>query len=180
MVERGRRGPLKTSTLLPPTLYTHTRTFLPPSPPPPFFVSLTVPPAKDAQWRGACIPRECPVFPPRVWDLCHGRGRRHRVHLGPPAEEARVHTVPPRGWAPPPPPPPSAASAATTPAPFPTSISSLAFSPTGTHLAIAASYGWEQGDPASLPGPPPPDAIFIRTLGESDVKPRNKASAAGQ
>ena len=50
---------------------------------------------------------------------------------------------------------------------FPNSIASLAFSPCGTRLAIAASYGWEQGDPAALPAgtpPPPPTPSLCATL----------------
>lgn len=61
---------------------------------------------------------------------------------------------------------------------FPNSIASLAFSPSGSRLAIAASYGWEQGDPSALPAgtpPPPPDAVFVRTITEADVKPKAKA-----
>ncbi len=60
---------------------------------------------------------------------------------------------------------------------FPNSIASLAFSPSGARLAIAASYGWEQGDPAALPAgapPPPPDAVFVRDIAEADVKPKPK------
>ena len=60
---------------------------------------------------------------------------------------------------------------------FPNSIASLDFSPSGARLAIAASYGWEQGDPAALPAgtpPPPPDAIFVRDIAEADVKPKAK------
>ena len=59
---------------------------------------------------------------------------------------------------------------------FPTSISSLAFSPLGGQLAIAASYGWEQGDPASLNYPPPPDSVFIRRIEESDARQRRQSS----
>ncbi|KAK2952299.1 putative Mitotic checkpoint protein BUB3 [Blattamonas nauphoetae] len=48
---------------------------------------------------------------------------------------------------------------------FPTSISSLSFSPNGQFLAIASSYTWEKGDIEH-----PKDQIFIRTLLEADTK----------
>ncbi len=66
---------------------------------------------------------------------------------------------------------PGAASGA-----FPNSIASLAFSPSGARLAIAASYGWEQGDPALLPGAAQlaADAVFVRDVAEADVKPKPK------
>jgi WD domain, G-beta repeat len=51
-------------------------------------------------------------------------------------------------------------------------VSSLAFSPDGKHIAIAASYSWEQGDPALLPKRPPPDAIHVRALTEAEVRPK--------
>ena len=43
-------------------------------------------------------------------------------------------------------------------------------------LAIAASYGWEQGDPALLPGAAQlaADAVFVRDVAEADVKPKPK------
>ena len=60
---------------------------------------------------------------------------------------------------------------------FPSSIASLAFSPNGARLAIASSYGWEQGDPDALGAgvpKPPPDAVFVRDIVEADVKPKAK------
>ncbi|KAI9025822.1 mitotic checkpoint protein BUB3-like protein [Phycomyces nitens] len=50
---------------------------------------------------------------------------------------------------------------------FPDEISSLAFSPDGKTLAIASSYTYDEGERDHSP-----DAIFIRTLSETDCKPR--------
>lgn len=55
-------------------------------------------------------------------------------------------------------------------------VSSLAFSPTGELLAVAASYGWEQGAPETLASKPPADAIFVRTMAEAEVKPKGGAA----
>ena len=49
-----------------------------------------------------------------------------------------------------------------------TTISALAFSKDGAQLAVAASYTHDQG-----PGHPhPPDAVFIRAVADSDVRPK--------
>jgi cell cycle arrest protein BUB3 len=53
---------------------------------------------------------------------------------------------------------------------FPTSISALSFNREGSQLAIASSYTWDEGDK-----PHPADAIFIRTVLDSEVKPKPKA-----
>ncbi|RKP08163.1 WD40-repeat-containing domain protein [Thamnocephalis sphaerospora] len=53
---------------------------------------------------------------------------------------------------------------------YPTSVASLAFSSDGRHLAIAASYTYEEGDKDH-----PPDTIFIRTLEDSDIRPKRPA-----
>jgi cell cycle arrest protein BUB3 len=50
---------------------------------------------------------------------------------------------------------------------YPTSIAALAFSRDGTHLAVASSYTFESGDT-----PHPPDAIFLRSVQEAEVRPR--------
>lgn len=50
---------------------------------------------------------------------------------------------------------------------YPTSISSLAFSPDGTILAIASSYLYEQPTKEI-----PPDSIFIRTVTDQETKPK--------
>ncbi len=57
------------------------------------------------------------------------------------------------------------------------SVASLAFSPDGTLLAVAASYAWEQGDPAQLPtyAKPAPDAVYIRQVADAEVRPKGKA-----
>ena len=52
---------------------------------------------------------------------------------------------------------------------YPATIASLAFSPDGARLAIAASYTWENGDKQHAP-----DAIYVRTLSDADVKPKVK------
>jgi len=53
--------------------------------------------------------------------------------------------------------------------PYPTSISSLAFSHDGSILAISSSYTYESGDI-----PHPEDNIYLRYIQEVDVKPRPK------
>ncbi|KDD75700.1 hypothetical protein H632_c543p1 [Helicosporidium sp. ATCC 50920] len=52
---------------------------------------------------------------------------------------------------------------------YPTSIAALAFNKTGTLLAVASSYAFEQGECSH-----PPDAIYIRSVTDADVKPRPK------
>jgi cell cycle arrest protein BUB3 len=52
---------------------------------------------------------------------------------------------------------------------YDTSISALAFNCTGTCLAIAASYTFEEGEKEH-----PTDSIIIRQVSESDVKPKAK------
>ncbi|KAI7864854.1 mitotic checkpoint protein [Spinellus fusiger] len=54
---------------------------------------------------------------------------------------------------------------------YPDEISSLAFSPDGNMLAIASSYTYDEGERDHSP-----DSIFIRTLAESDCKPRAVAN----
>jgi len=53
---------------------------------------------------------------------------------------------------------------------YATSISSLAFNRTGSLLAVAASYTWEEGDKDH-----PSDAIFIRSVNEFEVRPKTKS-----
>jgi cell cycle arrest protein BUB3 len=50
---------------------------------------------------------------------------------------------------------------------YPTSISSLSFNHDGTLLAIASSYTFEEGEKDH-----PSDAIYIREVNSSDVKPK--------
>ncbi|KAK9763607.1 mitotic spindle checkpoint protein Bub3 [Basidiobolus ranarum] len=50
---------------------------------------------------------------------------------------------------------------------YPTSISSLAFSCDGTMLAVASSYTYEEGEKDHAP-----DSIYIRTIADSEVKPK--------
>lgn len=50
---------------------------------------------------------------------------------------------------------------------YPTSIAALAFSHTGTQLAVAASYTFERGQIDQ-----PPDTIYIRDMLDSEVKPK--------
>lgn len=51
---------------------------------------------------------------------------------------------------------------------FPTSISSLCFSPDGQYLAIASSYLYETSDIKDVP----PDFICVRKIMEQEVKPK--------
>ncbi|KAI8468059.1 MAG: quinon protein alcohol dehydrogenase-like superfamily [Monoraphidium minutum] len=61
-------------------------------------------------------------------------------------------------------------------APYPTSISSLAFSADGHLLAAAASYAFERGEAggAGAPG----DQIFVRKVADAEVRPKPRAQAA--
>jgi cell cycle arrest protein BUB3 len=52
---------------------------------------------------------------------------------------------------------------------FSTSISALAFSPTGQDLAIAASYTFEEGERDH-----PRDEIFVRRMLDSEIQPKGK------
>jgi len=57
-----------------------------------------------------------------------------------------------------------------------TTISALAFNKDGAQLAVAASYTHDQG-----PGRPhPADTIFIRSVADSDVRPKAATAAAGK
>ena len=51
---------------------------------------------------------------------------------------------------------------------YPTSISSLCFSPDGTFLAIASSYLYESNDIKDVP----PDSIFVRKVSDQETKPK--------
>lgn len=51
---------------------------------------------------------------------------------------------------------------------YPTSISSLAFSPDGSYLAIASSFLYETEDVKEMP----PDNIFIRRVTDQETKPK--------
>lgn len=48
---------------------------------------------------------------------------------------------------------------------YPTSIAALAFNHSGTKLAIASSYTFEEGDRVH-----PPDEVFVRNVQDSDVR----------
>lgn len=52
---------------------------------------------------------------------------------------------------------------------YPTSIASLAFDTSGDYLAIASSYTFEEGERDH-----PADAIFIRRIAETEVKPKQR------
>jgi cell cycle arrest protein BUB3 len=54
---------------------------------------------------------------------------------------------------------------------YPSSISSLDFNSTGTLLAVASSYTFEEGEKEH-----PPDQIFVRTVQDADVKPKSKTA----
>lgn len=51
---------------------------------------------------------------------------------------------------------------------YPTSISSLAFSPDGSHLAIASSFLYENYDVKEIP----PDTIYIRRVSDQEAQPK--------
>ena len=53
---------------------------------------------------------------------------------------------------------------------YPTSISSLAFSPDGESLAVASSYTYENGDVAH-----PPDEIYVRSVSLAEVKSKSSS-----
>ncbi|KAJ6986326.1 mitotic checkpoint protein BUB3.2 [Populus alba x Populus x berolinensis] len=52
---------------------------------------------------------------------------------------------------------------------YPSSIAALSFSRDGSLLAVASSYTYEEGDK-----PHEPDAIFVRSVNEIEVKPKSK------
>ncbi|KAG8364198.1 hypothetical protein BUALT_Bualt19G0103400 [Buddleja alternifolia] len=52
---------------------------------------------------------------------------------------------------------------------YPTSVAALSFSRDGRLLAVASSYTYEEGDK-----PHEPDAIFVRSVNEVEVKPKPK------
>jgi len=54
---------------------------------------------------------------------------------------------------------------------YPTSVADVCFSHDGGLLAIAASYTFERGQV-----PHPADNVYIRTVAESDAKPRKRAA----
>lgn len=56
---------------------------------------------------------------------------------------------------------------------YPTSVASLNFNRDGTLLAVAASYTFEEGDKEH-----PRDAIYIRNVNDSDVRPKTAAPKA--
>ncbi|KAK2077889.1 hypothetical protein QBZ16_003757 [Prototheca wickerhamii] len=56
---------------------------------------------------------------------------------------------------------------------YPTSISALAFSASGTRLAVAASYAFEKGDIEH-----PADGIYVRSVADEEVLPKSKKAAA--
>jgi len=54
---------------------------------------------------------------------------------------------------------------------YPTSVSSLDFNSSGTLLAIASSYTFEEGDK-----PHPADAVLIRTINDHEVLPKKRGA----
>jgi cell cycle arrest protein BUB3 len=54
---------------------------------------------------------------------------------------------------------------------YPTGISALAFSADGRALAVAASYGGEQGETDA-----PQDAVYVRAVSDAEVTPKPKAT----
>lgn len=55
---------------------------------------------------------------------------------------------------------------------YPTSVAALAFNGAATQLAVAASYTYEQGEREH-----PADAIFVRDVGEGEVRPKQRQPA---
>lgn len=53
---------------------------------------------------------------------------------------------------------------------YPTSVASLCFNHDGSMLAVAASYSFEEGEKEH-----PQDNIYIRMIGDADVKPKPRA-----
>lgn len=60
---------------------------------------------------------------------------------------------------------------------YPTSVASLAFSADGALLAVAASYAFERGGGAAAAAAPA-DAVYIRRVADSEVRPKARAAAA--
>jgi len=58
--------------------------------------------------------------------------------------------------------------------PFPNSVAALAFSPDGARLAVASSDDFSGGEGATHP----PDAVFVRSCSEGEVRPKPSASRA--
>lgn len=73
---------------------------------------------------------------------------------------------------------------------YPTSISSLAFHPLGTTLAVASSYTFEEGEKeydalvfrlrsvANFRSSHAPDAIYMHRVQDTEVKPKPRAAPA--
>ncbi|KAF0719038.1 Aste57867_1322 [Aphanomyces stellatus] len=61
---------------------------------------------------------------------------------------------------------------------YPTSIASMAYNHDGTRLAIASSYTFEEGEKEYVKGfvSHPDDAIFVRSVQESEVRPKKKGT----
>lgn len=57
--------------------------------------------------------------------------------------------------------------------PYPNSVTSLAFNHDGALLAIASSYDFTSGDKPEHA----PDAIYIRSVGDAEVKPKSMIAA---
>ena len=53
---------------------------------------------------------------------------------------------------------------------YPTSIAGIAFNESGTAMAVASSYTFEEGEKQGVP----PDQLFIRAVNEAEVKPKQK------
>lgn len=58
-------------------------------------------------------------------------------------------------------------------APYPTSVSSLAFSADGSLLAVASSYAFERGEAGIVAAPR--DALFVRKVADAEVRPKPRA-----
>ena len=58
---------------------------------------------------------------------------------------------------------------------YPASIAALAFNCTGSILAVASSYTWEEGEEPSVPQGP--HAIYIRHMQDHEVRPKQKPEA---
>ena len=56
---------------------------------------------------------------------------------------------------------------------FPTSIAGIAFNESGSLMAVASSYTFEEGEKQGLP----PDQIFVREVNDAEVKPKPRPSA---
>ncbi|CAL5379081.1 unnamed protein product [Camellia sinensis] len=105
--------------------------------------------SKVRSWKGHCLPSKCHCISP---DLIYGTfatgGCDGYVNVWDGNNKKRLYQY----------------------SKYPTSVAALSFSRDGRLLAVASSYTFEEGDK-----PHEPDAIFVRSVNEVEVKPKPKA-----